>query len=271
MGRQMERFHRWPAVAAVATLLLTPGFGWSWGPLGHRLSTEMAERRLTPTALAAVRGLLGPGESLADVSSWADMQLEVRESAQWHYVDVPLSRSRYDPVFCQAGGCVVSKIGDFRRLLMDGSGSRVERRQALKFLVHLIQDLHQPLHVGDNGTRGGTNLQVRYFDTGSNLHRVWDSEIIESYSLDEARWLNELESAATPEKVAAWSKGTEEDWATESLLDARRAYLLPGSNEFITPGTALGEKYFRFALPIVQRRLAQSGVRLAETLNAIFK
>ena len=268
----MSRCYGWPAVVTVtAVLLITPGAGWSWGPLGHRVSAELAERRLTPAARDAVRNLLGPGVSLPDIASWADLQQEVRESSQWHYVDVPLSQPRYNPAFCHAGGCVVSKIEYFRRLLIEGRGSRAERQQALKFLVHLIQDVHQPLHVGDNGSRGGNLLQVRFFDSGSNLHRVWDSEIIEKHSTDEARWLSELESTATPEKAATWSKGTVEDWATESLYDAKLAYLLPGNSNFITPGTNLGEKYFRFALPVVQLRLAQSGVRLAATLNAIFR
>jgi hypothetical protein len=231
----------------------------------------MAERRLTPAALAAIRDLMGPGAKLADIASWADLQQEVQESSQWHYVDVPLSSDRYEPRFCQPGGCVVSKIKDFRKLLMEGNGSRTERQLALKFLVHLIQDLHQPLHVGDNGSRGGVDLQVRFLGSGSNLHRVWDSDIIESRNRDCAGWLKELESAATPERVAKWSRGTEEDWATESLMDARRVYLIPGSDRFITPGALLDEEYLRFALPIIERRLAQSGVRLAETLNAIFR
>ncbi len=139
------------------------------------------------------------------------------------------------------------------------------------FLVHFIQNLHQPLHVGDDGYRGGTRLQVRFFDLGSNLHRVWDPQVIQWHSRDENQWLRELEALVTLANVAAWSGGTVEDWATESLADARVAYRLPGTDELITPGTRLGDEYCRFAPRIIQRRLAQAGVRLAWSLNQVFR
>ena len=156
-------------------------------------------------------------------------------------------------------------------MLIDLRAGKARKQQALMFLVHFVQDLHQPLHVGDTGARGGTRFQVRFFDVGSNLHRVWDTQIIERHSRNEDQWLRELEALATPANVATWSKGTPEDWATESLADARLAYRLPGSDEFIKPGAKLGEEYCRFALPIIQRRLEQAGMRLAATLNALFR
>jgi hypothetical protein len=132
----------------------------------------MAESRLTPAALTAVRCLLELGESLADASVWADEQREMPRSGPWHYINVPLSEPRHDPRFCSPQGCVVSKVEDFERVLSDLLASRAEKQRALRFLVHLIQDLHQPLHVGDTGSRGGNLVQVRFFDAGSNLHRV---------------------------------------------------------------------------------------------------
>jgi hypothetical protein len=84
-------------------------------------------------------------------------------------------------------------------------------------------------------------------------------------------WLRELNALATPQMAAAWSKGRPEDWATESLTEARLAYRLPGTDRLIPSGMKLGEDYCRFALPIIQRRLAQSAVRVASTLNQIFK
>ena len=89
--------------------------------------------------------------------------------------------------------------------------------------------------------------------------------------MDEATWLRELNTIATPQMSAAWSKGSVEDWATESLADAKRAYCVPGTDKLIPSGLKLGEDYCRFALPIIQRRLAQSAVRVASTLNRIFK
>ena len=160
------------AAVTLTTVFLAPGFVWSWGSTAHRASARMAEDRLSPAALAAIHDLLGPGITLADVATWADEQRQVPRSGPWHYVNVPISESRYDPKFCQRGGCVVSKIEDFRRVLLDSGAGKMEKQQALKFLIHFIADLHQPLQVGDTGSRGGNLIQVRFFNVGSNLYRV---------------------------------------------------------------------------------------------------
>jgi hypothetical protein len=152
----------------------------------------MSEERLTPAALTAVHDLLGPGASLADVSTWADEQREVKGTGPWHYFNVPISESRYDPKYCQRCGCVVSKIEDFKRVLADPKAGRAGNQQALKFLIHFIADLHQPLHVGDIGSRGGNDIQVRFFGAGSNLHCEWDSQIMERHTKNEQVWLWDL-------------------------------------------------------------------------------
>jgi hypothetical protein len=259
-------------LAALLTIVfVVPKPGWSWGPLGHRVCARMAQDRLTPAALAAIRSILEPGVSLADVSTWADEQQEVPGSSGWHYVNVPISETRYDSRYCPHTGCVISKIEDFERVLQDPKARRRQKQQALKFLIHLIADLHQPLHVGDNGTQGGNLLQVRFFNIGSNLHRVWDSQVMERHTGNEQVWLWDFDFFANPRMVAEWSKGTPEDWATESLLIAKQAYRLPNSNKMIKPGARLGDEYVRFALPIIQKQLAKAGIRTAFTLNRIFK
>jgi hypothetical protein len=184
---------------------------------------------------------------------------------------VPISEPRYDPRFCSPEGCVVSKVKNFERVLSDPRASRAEKQEALRFLVHFLQDLHQPLHAGDTGSRGGTLVQVRFFDVGTNLHQVWDFRVMDWHSTDEATWMRELNALATPEMAAAWSKGTVEDWATESLTEAKLAYCLPGTDKPFPSGTKLGEDYCRFVLSIIQLRLAQSAIRVAFTLNRIFK
>jgi len=94
-------------------------------------------------------------------------------------VNVPISQPRYDPRFCSPRGCVVGKVEDFERILSDPRASRAEKRQSLRFLVHFIQDLHQPLHVGETGSRGGNLVQVRFFDMGTKLHQAWDFRIMD--------------------------------------------------------------------------------------------
>lgn len=113
---------------------------------------------------------------------------------------------------------------------------------------------------------------MRFYNFGSNnLHRVWDSQIIERYTTDEGELLGDLKGIATPAFAGESLKGTPEDWATESLQVAKKAYCLPGTQNVIHSGTALGDDYYRMALPIIQTQLAKTGVRVAATLNAIFR
>ncbi len=112
---------------------------------------------------------------------------------------------------------------------------------------------------------------MRFFDVGTNLHQVWDFRVMDWHSKDERTWLRELNALATSQMVGTWSEGSVDDWATESLTEAKLAYCLPGTDKLIRSGTKLGEEYCRFALPRIQLRLAQSAVRVASTLNRIFR
>jgi hypothetical protein len=164
----------------------------------------------------------------------------------------------------------VPKIRELRVVLKDRSRPVEERRQALRFLVHLVEDLHMPLHVGENLDKGGNNLQVRWFDRGSNLHRVWDSGIIDRAGRGEDGWLADLIATDTDEVRGKAQTGSVEDWATESLLAARQAYQNTATGQRIKPGAKLGDAYQAANLPVVRRRLYQSGVRLATVLNDVW-
>jgi hypothetical protein len=247
---------------------------WAWGPLGHRLAAQVAERHLNPRAKAAVAALLEPGESLADASTWADEhRRDIEGSGPWHYVDVPLDQDRYDDRFAGPQpemGYIVPKIREFRAILKDPNRNIQERRIALRFLVHLVEDLHMPMHVGDNHDRGGNDTQVQFFDRGSNMHRVWDSGIIERAEPKEDRWLADLVAMDTPEARSKAQTGTVEEWATESLLAAKKAYQDPATGQRIKSGRKLGDAYQKASLPVVKLRLYQAGVRLAMVLNEAF-
>jgi hypothetical protein len=251
-------------------LFLLPAPAGAWGRIGHAVVAKMAEERLTPSARSAVGDLLGPGIRLSDVASWADFQEEVKGAGAWHSVDVPISEPRYNPRYCSARGCVVSKIEEFRRVLTTPAAGRVDKQRALKFLLHFIADLHQPLHVGDDNDRGGNLLQVRFFGEGSNLHRVWDYQIMERHTKNEQVWLWDLTFQANPRMVEEWSKGTPEDWATESLILAKSARCFPGSATLMKSGARIGNEYCRAALPVIQKQLAKAAIRTAWVLNQIF-
>jgi hypothetical protein len=246
----------------------------AWGARAHRIATRVAEGRLSPQARAAVRDLLHQGDTLVGLANWADHEGHdaVPGSAPWHYVNVPINASRYEPRFCGGGNCVVPKIEHFRAVLADRRAPRRERQRALLFLVHLVEDVHQPLHVGDHEDRGGNLTQIQFLGAGTNLHRMWDTDLIDAVSRNESAWVERIVPLLTPENVAAWSRSNAEDWATESLLEARKAYYFPdGTRRPIASGTRLESDYVTFARPILELRLAQAGVRLANELNALFR
>jgi nuclease S1 len=247
---------------------------WAWGRLGHRVIARLADKQLTPTARAAIAALLTSGESLADASTWADEhRRELPKTSPWHYVDVPLDEPRYHSVFAgdvPERGYVVDKIHDFRVAVTDPNQSVEDRRIALRFLVHFVEDLHMPMHVGENNDKGGNRTQVRFFDRGTNLHSLWDSGMIEYVCDTEDFWLRDLAALDTTEARAAAMKGTIEDWATESLLAARQAYQVPETGKRLKSGQKLADAYLDANLPVARRRLYQASVRLAMVLNRAF-
>jgi len=257
--------------ALVVLVLARPAL--AWGRLGHRASAMLAESRLTPRARSIIRDLLEPGESLADASTWADENSrEIRGSGAWHFVNVPVSSPRYDSRDCRPQGCVVSKIAEFRAVLNDQRAPRDRRRMALRFFVHLVQDVHQPMHVADRNDRGGNDLQLRYgrYDN-TNLHQVWDSGLLSRGYHNETTLLRKLEDLARQPASRRWLEGKVEDWADESLELGRRAYLVPGTYVILSPGDTLGPAYETENLPFAVDRIARSGVRLASLLNEILK
>lgn len=234
----------------------------------------MAEARLNPGARRAVSELLLKGDTLVDISTWADQDGHdaVPGSAPWHYVNVPITATHYEDRFCSNGNCVVAKIKHFRSVLTDRRAPLRERQRALLFLVHFVEDVHQPLHVGDNHDRGGNLTQIQFLGEGTNLHRLWDSGLINEIDRNERAWVERIEPLLTRENIRAWSRGSVEDWVNESLEDAKSAYFFPaGARRPMESGKLLGKDYVTFARPILERRLAQAGVRLANELNHLFE
>ncbi len=273
---QERSSHQPRLVVALVVLLIMapPAPAWAWGRLGHRVIARLAEQQMTPLAKEAVKALLSEGESLADASLWADEhRSELPETAPWHYVDVPLDESRYDSKFSgdvASKGCVVDKIHALRAVVKDQSQSIEKRRFALRFLVHCIEDLHMPMHVGDNHDRGGNDTHVEFFDDETNMHRLWDSGMIERISISEDDWLRQLTVLASPQGPDDTATGSVEEWATESLLAAREAYIDPTTGQRVKPGAKLSQAYLDKSSPVVRRRLSQAGTRLATVLNEVF-
>jgi hypothetical protein len=233
-----------------------------WFDFGHRLVAEVAESRFTDHTRAAVRDLLA-GQSPADASLWADrIRSQRRDTSPLHYVNIPLIADAYDPVRdCPDGRCVIGAVDSFQRVLASPSAPRSERVEALRFLLHLIGDLHQPLHVADNQDKGGNNTQVRLGGRGTNLHKAWDGEMIETLATPEPEYLARLKRRMATLDLASFERGTVVEWAMEGHAIAQsRAYRVP-------KGRHLDSSYVQRAVQESDLALIKAGVRLAAVLN----
>lgn len=246
----------------------------AWGPAGHKIVARIAESRLTSQAAAAVRQILGPGRHLTDIANLAD-EIRDREpqTEPWHFVNIPLDATSYDPARdCPKGQCIIAAIERFRHELETPGLAPQARFQALHNLVHFVGDLHQPLHCGDNHDRGGNDVAVEFLDQPSNLHRVWDSGIV-NWMLhsqpDQWEFLARRLGRISGARQAAWSRGSAAEWAMESHDIAREVvyrFQPPPSGPVV-----LGRAYVQRSAPVVRGQLAKAGIRLAYVLNRAFE
>ena len=232
-----------------------------WWDLEHRTVALIAEDRLSPRARGAVRDILG-GQRLADASVWADNIRQYRHDADpLHYVNIPLSAATYDSARdCPQGRCIIAAIAADRRLLADPATSPDQRAEALRFLIHFMGDLHQPLHVADNGDRGG-NQRVVYLDGDStSLHAVWDGKLLERGGLSDRAYKEQLQRQMRGLDLAALERGTVADWAMEGHRVAQRGYRLPADGR-------LDSAYVAMARGAIDHAIIAAGVRLAYLVN----
>ncbi|GBQ91400.1 nuclease S1 [Gluconacetobacter johannae DSM 13595] len=269
----------------------------AWGGNGHAIVADIAEARLTPAAARQVADLLAleGHQTLDQVASWPDTIGHIPhdkggapETLPWHYVDIDVDTPAYAAADCPDRNCVVERLPELARVLGDTHAPRAKRLAALKWVVHLVGDIHQPLHAAERDhDKGGNMVKVSYYgDTRNghlNLHSLWDEGILEHetglttgphYSIDLARARHEAEvlnAAITPGQAAAWSPqglpgaldATVTAWANESHALARNVTYA----DLPKTGDALGDAYDKAAWPVIQVRLEQAGVRLADVLN----
>jgi hypothetical protein len=230
----------------------------AWGAEGHQVIASLAERGLMPVARAEVNRLLAlePGASLVSVSTWAD-EHRSPQTAAWHYVNFPRGECRYDPERdCPDGRCVVEAIEKQAQIL--GSNAPEERRlMALKYLVHFVADVHQPLHAGYQDDRGGNTYQLQVFLRGSNLHAVWDSGLIKSLGMETDALTSQL---AAPSQTAKWTP-------SQAAEESCRIVSTPG----FYPGRLVNGDYIGRFTPVMMDRLAMAAARLADLLNRSLK
>jgi hypothetical protein len=257
-------------------LLAMPSRLWAWGQEGHSIIAEIADLNLSARAKAQVSALLGQNASLASIASWADdIRDERPETYNWHFVDIPLGADTYDAkrdcLDSSRGDCAINAIERSKSTLIDQNASRTDKKEALMYLVHFIGDIHQPLHaVGDY--RGANDYPVRFFvdpikkkKEDTNLHAVWDSNLIRTTVWDWGAYVRRLQEKWLPGRdIQQLTAGTTITWTEEAHKAARDV-------AFKAPMNAdLGQDYLTLALPTVDRQLAVAGLRLARVLNEIY-
>jgi len=259
------------SVGFTLALSLLAGDALAWGAQGHRLVARVAETRLDPQARAEIDQLLAQeaGATLASIAPWADQLRKEdpdlgRRSASWHYINMAEDGCIYQqPRHCPDGNCVVEALKEQSAILADHSRSGAERLQALKFVVHLVGDLHQPLHAGYGNDRGGNNYQLQYNGRGTNLHSVWDSGMFYPLQLNDDQFLQRLQALPAPTGLHA--PDLQQDaarWAEQTCRIATRKGLYPS-------GHKIGERYTATWLPVAEAQLRQGGEQLAMLLNQL--
>jgi hypothetical protein len=303
-------------VAAVLASSLAAPTAHAWGCKGHQTVALIAEKHLTPEAKKFVFSLLNTNpvdqqlkrycgsavsDPLGDASTWADDVRGERKNGPWHYIDIPRGAAR-GPIeaFCGKEGCVVSAISEQLAILKDRSANGAKRAEALRYIIHFVGDLHQPLHSTTNADEGGNCVPVKYFRRepherghgfAPNLHSVWDSAILErdSEGADPGEYAEMLEGAFAG-SIEGWQKAGihVDEWAWESHEYAEstvygglalKIAIEPNvpvhsctddnniGQRLLHQHITTGEAYQTQAAPVVERRVAQAGVRLAMILN----
>lgn len=243
-----------------------PAFAWS--QTGHRVTGAIADAHLGPKARATVKEVMGT-ETLAEASNWPDHMRSApepfwqKESTPWHYVTIPMGKTHAD-VGPPPEGDATTALKRFAAVLKDRKAPLAERQKALRFIVHIIGDLSQPLHVGRGGEladRGGNDIKVSWFGRPTNLHSVWDFELVENERLAYTEWTLWLLAAATPEQMREWSSPDPAQWMADSV--ALREKIYPANPD-------LGYAYVFENRERVRQQLTKGGLRLAAYLNQLF-
>jgi hypothetical protein len=268
------------ALAAAAALCPSPAL--AWGKTGHRVVAAIADTQLSGLARAQVEQILGVGESLDEAANWPDEMRSApgafwqKTATPWHYVT--LNGIIYD--HAPPEGDALEALARFSTTLRDPSASREDKQLALRFIVHLVGDLHQPLHNGKCCDKGGNDVKVTWFGKLTNLHAVWDSQIVDDEQLSFTELAAKLERHLSPQDVVKWWDINPRDWISESaeIRDtlyptARDLPKLPKGKKLKKGEQLLPDLSYTYVYkftPVMERRLSQGGVRLAAYLNALF-
>ncbi len=256
----------------IAFLLVAPAPTLAWGKTGHRVIGDIAARLVRPHTRTAIRRILGP-EGIAEASTWPDFERSnpdafwQNEAGPYHYVTVPVGKTYVD-VGAPPEGDAVTALTKFAATVRDPAASRAAKALALRFIIHIVGDLHQPLHAGNGADKGGNDVKVTFNRKATNLHAVWDSGLIDQDQLSYSELSQWLFARITRAQRREWRVTDPTMWVDESASIRDRIYPPPPER----PGepVKLGFDYIYAWTATRDARLEQGGVRLAAYLDTLF-
>jgi len=258
-------------VTYIFLLFVISNYSFAFGQTGHRITGEIASKYLSDKSKKAIAEIIG-NESLAEASTYVDemksnpSEFWQKTTSNYHYVTVPKGVD-YDTSARPMKLDSIYALAMYSKVLRDNKASKKDKSLALKFIVHIIGDLHQPLHSGNGTDRGGNDFKLKFFWQDSNLHRVWDSGMIDKQQLSYTEWTQHLNRQITEEQIKIWSSIEPTTWIAESVVIRDKIY--PVTSENSVPEISWDYKYEH--LPTLKTRLKQGGVRIALYLNHIFQ
>lgn len=238
----------------------------AWGQKGHDVVCSVAERHLSKKAAKQISEVLD-GKSIVYWANWLDNASHSPEysyTKTWHYKDIDPDETYETTVLNESGDCVTA-INAQIAALKSGTLNKEAEALALKILVHVVGDLHCPMHSGRKNDLGGNKWQVQFFNKGTNLHSVWDSDLVEaSHKWTFTEWTDQIDRA-DKKTAKAMAEGTPDDWCKETHIVAEQVYAM-------TPvGSKISYDYIAESAPIIEQQLLRAGLRLASLLNEIYK
>ncbi|GGA95938.1 S1/P1 nuclease [Mucilaginibacter rubeus] len=248
------------------TIFLLSGLAFtliSWGGKGHRAVATIAQQHLTSNTAYAISAYL-KGETMAGVSTWADEHRNPT-TGKWHFLNLPLGLNHQqfvDYVNQQSNDNVYAAILKEEAVIQDKTSAFDQKALALKYLIHLVGDAHQPMHISRKEDKGGNTIQVRFDNKGTNLHSLWDSKLIDHEGFSETEIVQKYDRA-TASQIAKWQADSPMEWLWESYQISSELY------RNIKPGQEIDEAYYKKYIQTIQLRINQAGIRLAGELNRL--
>jgi len=255
-------------IILVSCFFLLPFFSFGWGVLGHRVVGQIAESYLTPKARVEIQKILG-NESIAMASNWADFiksDSTYQYVYNWHFIDVDSGVTKAqlrDHLQKDTVADLFTKTNFLIRELKNKQLSMDKKRMYLKLLIHFVGDIHQPFHVGRQEDLGGNKIKLTWFSTPTNLHAIWDEQLINFQQLSYTEYAMAINHITAKQRLA-WQKQPISEWIIESNQIAGRLYAQ------VTADQKLSYRYNYDNIQILNERLLKAGVRLAGLLNELF-